>query len=93
MATDYGEGTAHPVRNTMQVYIDCDLARNPNLPFDPGDTVRQRVLREYPVVILWPAGQLPAERMVIDPPDPFDLPWPLDSIDARTDLLSQHDNP
>ncbi|NHN50030.1 hypothetical protein G9464_20895 [Halostella sp. JP-L12] len=87
----FGEGRANPVRNTTQVYFPSDLADD--LPFDPGDTVRQRVLEDYPVVVLWPEGELPAETMVIDPPDPHDLPWPLASIDSRTDLLTNTENP
>jgi hypothetical protein len=87
----YGEGRANPVRNTMQIYIDTDLAQSATLPFDPGDTVRQRVLDDYPVVILWPEGALPTETMVIDPPDPFELPWPLSSIDSQIDLLDTPD--
>lgn len=92
MDSYFGEGTANPVRNTMQVYIDTELARNSDLPFDPGETVRQRVLEDYPVVLLWPEGALPAEPMEIDPPDPLDLPWPLSSIDAQTDLLDTQEN-
>ncbi|WP_227134591.1 hypothetical protein [Halorubellus salinus] len=78
MTGDYGEASFTPIRNGGQLYVPTAIAQNPRLGFDPGDDVRFRVL-DCGVLIAWRAGDLPSDELVVPPPDPARLPWPLSS--------------
>lgn len=79
-----------PVRNTGQLYLPQALTDHPDLAFGPGDDVRLRVL-ECGAIFAWPAGELPIEPVVVPPPRPEALPWPLATTGATYEDLRDPD--
>ena len=91
MTEDYGEASFTPIRNGGQLYVPTAVSQNPRLGFTPGDDVRFRVL-DCGVLIAWRAGDLPTDELVVPPPTPDALPWPLSSTGAtHDDLVDDHD--
>lgn len=78
--TDSGifiDGATHSQRSAMLLYVPTDAVQSGQFPLIGGTEYRGLALPDVGVVLTWTAGDPPEFPIIVDEPNPADVPWPL----------------
>lgn len=87
----FAEGTAHGVRNSVQLYVDSEFANQLIFPLRQGDPYRAQIVAGGNALLVWRKGSPPDYPVKVPEPDVEEMPWPAPEHDPDLNVAEGGD--